>query len=471
MRMIPTALPAGAVRRYGVPGVPIPSERPTSLARGKARLVHTTSWIAGYLDQRMIGVIRGSELVAELVPNGDVVFSYRDVDGTPLVRWSLTTGVLEPLALFERGLVKLGTDNDATRIAALAEDDVRMYDGNGALRWECADAELGKHGRADEIYVNGDEVAIHFCVVDDDDHDGSYSVARATAGGVTWQHSTSRPEWFHPSVARTEYGVRALGKVAVSHDGTRVATARAAWTRPEGVALAVPEIYDGGLSSSWGGEADVHSLAFDATGELLRVSSRNAYRDLARCLAGSSTSPSDYTMPLPWTERFVTRREDGAIALGDRHLITARDGQLQCASDGSAIAVVHGAWNERRISLFDAGGEPLHEAAVPSGGVMGIGPGGTRVALHHTNGFMVVKLPDGESETLVLADTAPAFSPDGRSLAYGRDWRLCVMDLATRAIIRTGELTSPVTGACYGRDGALFTELADGTVIEWSLRV
>ncbi len=43
------------------------------------------------------------------------------------------------------------------------------------------------------------------------------------------------------------------------------------------------------------------------------------------------------------------------------------------------------------------------------------------------------------------------------------------MDVATQHKVRTDDLTSPITGACYGRDGALFTELADGTVIEWSL--
>lgn len=71
--------------------------------------------------------------------------------------------------------------------------------------------------------------------------------------------------------------------------------------------------------------------------------------------------------------------------------------------------------------------------------------------------------------SLPIASEFPTSPPDGKTIAYGWNWRLCLMDAATRHKVTTNELTSPIKGLCYGRDGALFTELADGTVIEWSL--
>ena len=89
------------------------------------------------------------------------------------------------------------------------------------------------------------------------------------------------------------------------------------------------------------------------------------------------------------------------------------------------------------------------------------------MACHHVGGFVIVRLPGGEKLPLVLSDTAPAFSPDGATIAYGWNWRLHVMDLVTRQRRTSTDLVSPITGLCFGGDGALFTELADGSVVEW----
>ncbi len=200
-----------------------------------------------------------------------MVFGFRDGKGTALVRWDLASNRFEPLALVPHAISKLGVNEDATRIGALVADRVMLFDGNGALQLERAledDDEGATRGRIETFVVEADAISLHFHC-DDEDHPELFSLARVTSDRVIWEDSVSRPAWFRHSDASKEYGDRALGMVAISHDGTRIAPARAAWTRPAGVALEVPAIYDSGMSSSWGGEASVDSLVFDAAGELL----------------------------------------------------------------------------------------------------------------------------------------------------------------------------------------------------------
>ncbi len=474
------SLPTGAVRRYSPNELSIPVNndqlRFVSVHR-RTTLVRADGWLAGYLDGELVGVVRERCTAASHAPNAVAFFGLADGDGTELMRWDLADQILEPLVRLPHRIHWLGSNDDATSLVVVNQNVVSLYDGRGAVRWT---RDLGKQPSDDDdedektwfgpiknAVVEGDVVTLYWHL-EDEDYPEVYASARlAPDQAIERLKSGTWPPWYRDRASRQSiYRLRALGDVAISRDGTQVATARNAWTRPEGVLLKVPEIYDSGMSSSWGGEASVIGLAYTDDGELIRLSARNATWILDRCTTGGCETPTvESARLLPGTDRLITIR-NGTIALGDRVLMEAsREARVSCADDGSVIAIQLG----RAMTIFDPSGNVLRTFDAPAG-LWGVGPNGTAVTCHQGSGF-VVAFATGEVSDAHASETPPAFSPDGTHVAFGYDWRLKIHNLATKKTVRTEELVSPVVGVAFSRDGVLFTGTADGGVTEWDLEM
>lgn len=293
-------LPVGAVRRYeSRHGAPIPVAG-DGMRVGSARgveLVRDDAWVAGYRGGALLGVIQERGCVATLAACGTAFVGLVTDDATEIVRWDLHADTFEPLARIERAIGWLGCSADASRFVAIARDrsTVALYDANGAPRWERAmssgetDDDV-RHPTVEGIVVDGEGVTMFARECNDDYSDAFERVTIVPGEAIDDRRTGTKPDWYAPPwpLPAPVHRVRARPDVAISADGTRVATARELWTRPEGTPIPIPDIYDSGMASSWGGEASVHWLAFDDTNELLRLCARGSTRFLERCIADTT---------------------------------------------------------------------------------------------------------------------------------------------------------------------------------------
>ncbi|MFT3711936.1 MAG: hypothetical protein QM817_30210 [Archangium sp.] len=463
--IIGDALPAGAVRRFGSNRMPIPVTNDSVMVvgdEGNTLLLRGRGWLAAYEKSQLVAVLR-ENCSAAVQSRCGVAFLSLKLDGEAthtLVRWSLTTGALTRVCELPAGASSLGTNADASRIAVVAQQRVRLLDGAGALLWEREVEEP----QSNSMVVENDAVTL-FRHQTDDDYPEEYERVRVTRAAPIERESTgTHPSWYPRNTStRRQYTRIGLGELAISRDGTRVASARELWTR-EGVSIPIPELLDSSESSSWGGEYQVYSLAFDAAGELLRISGRNANR----LLEGFTTNRRDWldstTLLIPWSDRLITER-NGEIVVGDRVLArVAQRPRVNRSFDGSTIAVNIGT----QVSLFDGFGAPLGTIDAPSESLAVVAPQGRAVACWSGGGFVILFADGSPSLELKFTQVPPAFSLDGSLVAHVSDWFLRVTDLKTRKMRQGPQLTSPIVGLMFGPDGNLFTACSDGRVLEWA---
>ncbi|HEU0029873.1 MAG TPA: hypothetical protein VFQ53_04515 [Kofleriaceae bacterium] len=445
------ALPVGAVRRYGAIRPPVA----TGLVQGRESLM-------AFRDGELLGVVRETCISPMLAACGVAYFGLADGDATELVRWHLATNLVEPLARIPQRIRLLACNDDATRIAALAHDPLWLgvFDGNGALRWERDLSSAGLFPVMELVVEAGDGVTL-YCHLDDPEidvpdraYDATAHVARdgeiRVDAGRDGSRDTSRTRasWQREPIA--------TGFVAISRDGTRVATGREMWTRADATPIDIMPL-----------DMAVGDLAFDAGHELRRLcfgpSPRGWKRSLQHCIARTSTPTAEASRLVPFTDREVVRRDD-VVTLGERVLVTdARDARLACAFDGSAIAVTVGT----DATIFDADGKPLRTLASLRSDAFIVAPRGTAVVCWLSPGFAIVR-DTGDIAFETADGTPPAFSPDGTTIAYGHDGRLHTHDLVTHEARASDPLVSRIRALTFALDGALFTETEDGRVTEWN---
>ncbi len=466
------SLPVGAVRRFGTNELPIPvtNDRFERIGDGNGfTLFQGNGWLAAYSNRQRIAVLRQRCSCAVLAQSG-VAFLGLALEGAIVfVRWKLASGELTQLGPMPKDISWLGSNDDATRVVMVSRscEWIGLYDGDGAKRWEQSlQWDEDWPAPIDSVVIEPDDSITLFCHrPNDDDANESFDRLRL-APGVPFarDHADTRPGWFPGWRPRSGlWAPIALRDVAISRDGSRVASAREVWTR-DGKSLARPELQDTSASSSWGGEYQVYDLAFDDQHELVRVSGRNANRVLERCLAGKSEWLDRSTLLLPWTDRRITEHE-GTVKLGDRVLVTGpRNPRMCCAFDGSVIAINSGT----ELQIFDSAGEAVRTLEVPPNSLATISPSGTAAVCWQGGGLCVVFASGAPSLLLRGAQLVPAFSPNASRVAWALDWRLAVTELASGHTRYSEELASPVAGLMFGGDGNLFTIHGDGRVTEWA---
>ncbi|MCW5809300.1 MAG: hypothetical protein KIT31_43505, partial [Deltaproteobacteria bacterium] len=453
-----------------------------------------------HATSRLRTVLRvGGEFAAAFAPCGVAFLAVRDGAACDLVRWDIRHGHLEPLSRIEGAVRALGADAEGARVVAYAGDRVCVHDGaRGHLLWErTVERRLDD---LEELLLAGDEVIAcsHVAgILADGEPDGYAMVRIAPAPApleVNTEYARTVPGWYAPPARTaaafdvfTNASTRAE-QLAVSRDGTRVATELRAWTRPAGKTLAMPAL-QWNIPGWWvhaPSEYTARDLAWGEHG-LLRVSAHHPHWIVEDCDAPAPDRalPRDTQLAalVPGTSRAVValvrsvhlRPLDGED--GGRVLLPNVDARaLACADDGSAIAVAFA----NRLAMFDGAGEkrdvrPLHgvEAlAVARGGAAVACRDGARLAISRGGSVVHGPADDALAFAPVWSQRSIAFSPDGAVVAYPTAaWGVALVDADTGALrAELGGLTSPVSAVAFAHDGdAVFAACADGRVVEWDL--
>ncbi len=482
LRDIPD-VPEGAVRAYNLAGVPPPEGSARVIGRARDLIVATgKTTVAVYRAQRLRKLLHVDGEFEAVFANGIVMLAVARFGATELVRWDIARGSLHTIGFVDEGCYYLAVDPTASRIAFYSQrDEIVVWDGTtGDLLWSRAITdEVNEHDLpTHELGFDGDAVVLYMHSYDRDDPLYSLAAIRVTADEpVTTQegHSDDLSDvpWYAPPSRLPDRELTSAYQtsLAISSDGSRVAAPRHAWNIPGGTSVSVVGLDEWWGSSSWSssGTYTPVSLAYDETGELVRISAGNRRWFLETCHTRAPQVAIEGTVQcaaiVPRSRRLVIATADD-IRLDDRVLLPEpRACAIACADDGSAIVVV---LPDQVAVVFDGRGESLATLSIPSTTALAVARGGAAIACIDREELVIVR-----GAKIVRAPAArgtAAFSPDGSVVAYATTaWGVAVVDANTGVLRHEHrDLPSPVNAIAFSPDGAsLFTLCVDGRIIEW----
>lgn len=480
-------VPDGALRAYNNARVQPPEGSAQVIGRAGDMIVATgRTTVAVYRAERLRKLLHVDAQFDVVFAGGVVILAVARSGETELLRWDIARGSIDTIGFVDGRCFYPAVDPTASRIAFYSQqDEIVVWDGTtGDPLWSRQiKAEVEEHDLPTrELGFDGDAVVFYMQSYDPDDPLYQLAAIRVTADGpVTTQEGVSEDlsdvPWYAPPSRTVQSALTSQYQtaLAISSDGSRIAAPRHAWSIPAGTYLSVVELDGWYGSSSWSsaGTYDPVSLAYDATGELVRVSRGNRHWVLETCHARTPQVPLagdiECCAIVPRSRRIVAATKD-EIRLDDRVILPEpRVRAIACADDGSAIVV---ALTDQVAIVFDGNGESLARLALPSTFALAVSRGGTAIAcIDH--GALVIVRGDQIVRGSVGARAAAAFSPDGSNVAYATEaWGVAVVDATTGTLRHEHrDLPSPVNAIAFSPDGAsLFTLCVDGRIIEWNAR-